>query len=122
MRWVKKPRRTVHWQQFGQVAVIVVGTPGANGAQGQQNISRILQLVECLHIPINQKIPLWQAVRTVAGSGPTVVKGQDDVWVRPVQDVHLDIDWFPQHFDDWIVLLSVEGGVRRFLCNGIGQF
>lgn len=70
-----------------------------------------------LNIPVNQKVPLRQAVRIGGGSGPAVLQVQDDVWVRPLQDVHLNIDWFPQDFSDWVVFWSVEGAVRCLFCN-----
>lgn len=38
---------------------------------------------------------------------------QDQVWVRALQEGHLDVDWFPQDFGDWVVCLVVEGAVRR---------
>lgn len=70
-----------------------------------------------INIPVNQKVPLWQAVRIGVGSGPAVLQVQDKVWIRPLQDVHLNIDRFPQHFSDWIVCWSVEGAVRCLFCN-----
>lgn len=66
---------------------------------------------------MNQKVPLWQAVRTRGGSGPAVLQVQDDVWIRPLQDVHFNIDWFPQHFSDRVVVRRVEGAIRCLFCK-----
>lgn len=71
----------------------------------------------CFYIPINQKVPLWQAVRIRGGCGPAVLQVQDDFWVRPIHGFHLNVDGFPQHFGDWVVFWSVEGVIRCLFCN-----
>lgn len=70
-----------------------------------------------LNLPVNKNVPLWQAVRIGVRSGPAVLQVQDYVWIRPLQDVHLHIDWLPQHFSDRIVCWSVKGAVRCLFCN-----
>lgn len=56
-------------------------------------------------------------MRVGGGSGPAVLQVEDEVGIRPLHDVHLDVDWFPQHFGDRVVCWSVEGGVRGVFCD-----
>lgn len=69
------------------------------------------------HVPINQEVPLWQAQRIGARRGPAVLQVQDDVWVFPLQESHLNIHWFPEHFSDWVVFWSVVGAKCCYLYN-----
>lgn len=55
------------------------------------------------YIPIEQKVPLWQALRIWGGGGPAVLKVEDDVWISPLQETDLNIDRLPQHFSDRVV-------------------
>lgn len=76
------------------------------------NIAVLSQAILMFLVPVNQKVPLWQAERIWGGCGPAVLQVQDDVWVWPLQDPHLNIHWFPEHFGDWVVCWSVEGAIR----------
>lgn len=69
------------------------------------------------HVPANEEVPLWQAVRVRGRSGPAVLQVEDDVWVRSLNNAHFHIDWFPQHFSDRVVCWGVKGAIRCFLCK-----
>lgn len=82
MGGVEKVRGVSHWHHCGQEVVIVVGTSGENIIMLQKHRLNIEVLfTKSILVPINQKVPLWQAERVRAGCGPAVLQVQDDVWV-----------------------------------------
>ena len=58
-------------------------------------------------LPINQNVPLRQAVGIGSGSHPATTQGQKDIWICPVQKAHFSIDWVSQDFSDWVVTWAV---------------
>lgn len=68
-------------------------------------------------VPVNEKVPLWEAERIWVRCGPAVLQVQDYVWVCSLQEAHLNIHGFPEHFGDRVVCWSVEGAIRCLFCK-----